>query len=98
MNVYVVTRHEGAVNWLRDTLQQSEISVIPHLEGLRFQPGDKVCGILPIAWAARVCAQGAEAHILTIDLPPELRGRELTAQQLKDHGAKLIRYDVRELG
>ena len=97
MTVYLVSRHPGAVQWLSEELRVPEVQVMAHLDDTRFLPGDKVCGVLPIAWAARICAQGAEAHVLTIDLPPELRGRELNVEQLRAQGARLVRYEVREL-
>ena len=95
MAIYIVTRHPGAVEFMRDEIGDVAARVISHLDDISFEPGDKVCGVLPLAWAARVCAAGAEAHVLTYAVPEELRGRELDAPQLRAHGAKLVRYDVR---
>lgn len=97
MSVYVVTRHPGAVQWLTEHLQSSDVRVLAHLDAMDFRNGDIVCGVLPIAWAARICAAGAEAHVMSMDVPPELRGHELDVEQLKACGARLVRYDVREL-
>ncbi len=97
MTVYIVTRHQGAVDWVRRSLGDAEVLVLPHLDEMNFRPGDKVCGVLPIGWAARICAAGAEAHVLTFDVPAHLRGAELDANMLTHLGTRLVRYDVRAL-
>lgn len=97
MRTYLVTRHPGAVEWLKRRLDVPEVLVLPHLENIQFQAGDKVCGILPVAWAERICAQGAEAHVISVEVPTTLRGQELSAAQLDALGARLVRYEVREL-
>lgn len=98
MRTYLVTRHSGAVDWLKNRLCVADVLVLPHLEDIQFQAGDKVCGILPLAWAARICSQGAEAHVISVDVPPALRGQEMSAAQLDALGARLVHYEVRELG
>ena len=95
MAVILVSRHSGALTWLQRQLGVTDVQQVAHLHDLPMGPGDRVCGILPIAWAARICRAGAEAHILTLDVPPQLRGQELTATQMDDLGARLVQYDVR---
>ena len=95
--VYVVTRHAGAIDWMMQALGDVPSSVVSHLDGIEFAPGDVVCGVLPLSWAARICAAGAQAHVLTYDTPEALRGRELSADDLHALGARLVRYDVRVL-
>lgn len=95
MAVILVSRHSGALTWLQRQLGVTDFQQVAHLHDLPMGPGDRVYGILPIAWAARICRAGAEAHILTLDVPPQLRGQELTATQMDDLGARLVRYDVR---
>ena len=97
MRTYLVTRHSGAVDWLKSRLRVPEVLVLPHLDNIQFQSGDRVCGILPLAWAARICAQGAEAHVISVEVPPALRGQEMSAAQLDELDARLVRYDVREV-
>lgn len=97
MTIYLVTRHAGAEEWLRSTVGTSEVRVLAHLDSIEFKPGDKVCGILPLSWAARVCEQGGEAHVLTCEIPQSMRGRELNAEEMRAFGARLVRYDVREV-
>ena len=69
MTVYVVTRHAGAVDWIRRATGAVDLRLLRHLDAVDFQRGDKVCGVLPLSWAARICAVGAEAHVLTYDTP-----------------------------
>ena len=96
--VYLVTRHAGAVDWMMQTLGHAQARVVSHLQGVEFAPGDVVCGVLPLSWAARICAAGAQAHVLTYDTPEALRGRELSADDLRALGAQLVRYEVRVIG
>ena len=91
----IVTRHAGAVAWIRNAIGRADAPVASHLDGVRFKPGDKVYGVLPLAWAANVCAAGAQAFVLTYDVPLCLRGRELDESELCALGARLVRYDVR---
>ena len=93
--VFVVTRHRGAIEWLQWRLGSTPVTVLAHLEAADFRPGDRVCGVLPLAWAARICAQGASAHVLTYEAPETLRGKELTAADLRHLDAQLVQYDVR---
>ena len=83
------------MDWIRAHLGDTQIAVVAHLDDASFAAGDVVCGVLPLAWAARVCAAGAEALALTFDMPKRLRGCELTAADLRRLGARLVRYEVR---
>ena len=93
--IYIVTRHPGAAAWICRHLGLSNVPVISHLDTSFFRVGDKVCGVLPLEWAARICEAGAEAHVLTYDTPENLRGKELDADALERLGAQLVQYDVR---
>ena len=93
--ILVVSRHQGAVEWIRAQLGSQQIAVVAHLDDASFAAGDVVCGVLPLAWAARICAAGAEALALTVDMPERLRGGELTAADLRRLGARLVRFEVR---
>lgn len=97
MTTYFVTRHAGAREWAA----QEGITVdalIDHLEVERIAPGDTVIGSLPVNLAAEVCARGGHYLHLTLVLPPELRGRELTAEDMRRLGARVERYHVEREG
>lgn len=98
MKTLIVTRHRGAVEWIRHRLCANEAQVVEHLGDLTFDPGDRVLGVLPLALAARLCALGVEVYVIDVDTPPAWRGREMTADDLCALGASLVRYEVREIG
>jgi CRISPR-associated protein Csx16 len=94
---YVVSRHTGAVEWVRRRLgETANVKVLAHVGDEQvFAPGDKVCGVLPLALAARICAQGAKPYVIDIKLTADMRGRELSADELEALQARLVRYEVK---
>jgi CRISPR-associated protein Csx16 len=96
MTTWFVSRHPGALQWA----QQNRIDfdhTVEHLDMARVQAGDRVIGSLPVNLAAEVCALGAEYHHLSLQLPHELRGQELSAEQLAGIGAHLQQYRIEAL-
>ncbi len=84
----IVTRHVGAVDWLQR--QGIEGDIIPHATA-EAVAGRHVIGNLPLHLASY-----AES-ITTItmpSLPPEWRGKNLTAEQMEEAGATLQRFVV----
>lgn len=69
-----------------------------HLGPAAIGPGDVVIGTLPLHLATEVCARGGRYLHLAIDLPPEARGRELSAEELERHGARLEGFKARKSG
>jgi len=93
MTTTLITRHPGAIEWAsRQGLQVDR--QIAHLEPTDIQPGDVVIGTLPVNLAALVCARGGRFLNLTIELPPEARGHELSADELDIYRARLEEYCV----
>lgn len=93
MTTFFITRHPGAVEWAR----RQGLAVdrqLAHLDPQAVQAGDIVIGILPVHLAAQVCARGGRYLHLSLDLPPEARGRELSADELEQFGARLEGYVV----
>lgn len=90
---YFVSRHPGAIHWAR----QQGLAVdafVPHLDATTVQAGDVVMGTLPVALAAQVCERGAQYLHLSLHLPQDLRGTELSADQLHHLQAELTPYHV----
>ncbi len=88
-NTIIVTRHSGLVDWLsqRGIIGKVISSAMP--DDIR----DKhVIGALPLHLAALAL------DVTTVDYncPFELRGKDLTAQQLDDLGAVLNTYTVKK--
>ncbi|WP_019627863.1 CRISPR-associated protein Csx16 [Thioalkalivibrio sp. AKL10] len=90
---YFVTRHPGAVEWARRQGLAVDES-LAHLNPEILQPGDRVLGTLPVHLAAQVCERGARYLHLSLDLPAEARGRELSADELEACGVRLEEYRV----
>lgn len=94
MTTLLVTRHPGAVEW---AARQGVLADrrLDHLDPGIVQPGDTVIGVLPVNLAAEVCARGGRFYNLSLNLPPEARGRELTADELDRYGARLEEYRIK---
>lgn len=91
----LVSRHAGAVAWLRDALQAPHAEVVAHLDDTEaLQPGDQVAGTVPLHLAAALCTRGV--IVLGLDLPVSLaqRGQALGAEEMRRAGARLTRYRV----
>lgn len=84
----IVTRHPGAVEWIRR--QGLEGEVIPHATSEQIR-GRVVIGNLPLYLAAEADVVGS---IDLPNLPPELRGQDLTPEQMDEAGACLVWYAV----
>jgi CRISPR-associated protein Csx16 len=93
MTTLFITRHPGAIEWAARRGLHIDRQ-IAHLDPATIQPGDVVIGILPVNLAAEVCARGGQFFNLSLDLPPDARGRELTADELERYGARLEEYNV----
>lgn len=93
MSTFFLSRHPGAVEWAR---RQGLVvdQWLTHLEVAQVQPGDTVIGTLPIHLAAQVCVRGGRYLHLSLDVPPQWRGRELTADELEQAGARLEGFSV----
>lgn len=93
---YLVSRHPGALEWMQRRVPARPTRALAHLgPGFRPKRGDRVYGVLPLAWVERIQRAGAEAWVLEVDLPEELRGRELGAAELDALQARLVRYEAR---
>lgn len=88
-----LSRHPGAVEWARRRGLVVD-QWLAHLEVAQVQPGDTVIGTLPIHLAAQVCARGGRYLHLSLDVPPQWRGRELTADELEAAGARLEGFRI----
>jgi CRISPR-associated protein Csx16 len=93
MAVYFVSRHQCAVEWIKR--QSVEIDFfIEHLDGHQITSSDTVIGTLPLHRAAKVCQLGARYINLTMDIPAERRGKELTVELMDQFHARLESYLV----
>jgi CRISPR-associated protein Csx16 len=93
MTTYMVSRHAGALRWLRHQGIEPD-HFVTHLEGQVLVPGDLVIGTLPMHLACWVCEQGAEYWHLSLDIPVGWRGQELTPEQMSACQARLECFRV----
>ncbi|MDY0331680.1 MAG: CRISPR-associated protein Csx16 [Thiomonas sp.] len=96
MTTWLVTRHPGAVEWFAEQGFKVDRQ-IAHLDPAEIEPGDVVIGTLPVNLAAEVCARGGRFFNLSVDMPPQARGRELSADDLKRYGARIEEYQLQAL-
>lgn len=97
VTVYFVSRHAGAAEWFaRQGLAVDR--TVAHLDVNAIGAGDVVIGSLPVNLAAQICARGARYWHLSLALPPESRGRELSADDMARLGARLQEFQVTACG
>lgn len=90
-NPLIVTRHAGAVTWLAARGITGEVIAHATPEAVT---GRTVYGVLPLHLAART------AEVWSVDLPnlsADLRGQDLTPEQMDAAGATLTGYTVRPI-
>lgn len=96
MTTYFISRHPGARDWAAS--QGIAVDrMVSHLDPLTIQPGDLVLGTLPVNLAAQVCARGGRYLHLSLDLPAQMRGQELSAGDMSRLGARLEEYLIRQV-
>ena len=93
MTTYFVSRHPGALQWMRQHGPCFDQHV-PHLDIALVQPGDRIIGTLPVNLAAQVCARGAAYWHLALEMPAKQRGQELSAEDLQALGATLQQFHI----
>lgn len=95
MTTWFVSRHPGALEWAkRQGLTVDRVAA--HLDIDLLTPGDTVIGTLPVNRVADLQRVGASYLHLVLELPPEWRGRELSADEMDAIGARLQAYRVEE--
>lgn len=86
----VVTRHPALVEYLREIgLADEGTEVISHATPDVVR-GKRVCGVLPHSLSA-LCETFTEVPLV---LPPELRGKELTIEEIRKHAGDPVTYRV----
>lgn len=93
MATWFVSRHPGALAWAQEHGLETDHRV-DHLDLRRIASGDRVYGSLPINLAAEVCVRGARYFHLSLNVPRELRGQEMDAEQLRRLDARLEEYRI----
>jgi len=67
---------------------------LAHLDPAIIRHGDIVIGSLPVHLVAQVCSRGGRYLHLSMEVPAELRGTELTSERMRACHARLEAYQV----
>lgn len=93
---WYVSRHDGAIEWAK----RQDLTIdcwVAHLDPAEVGAADTVIGTLPVNIAAAVCRRGARYLHLSVDVPAEWRGRELSVEELSQTAARLKEFRVTEI-
>lgn len=97
MAVWFVSRHPGAMEWMKKQAHWKVDSWVSHLDVTQIQADDVVIGTLPIHLAEEVCSKGARFYFLIIPQTREQRGTELSDAQMVEMGCEIRPYHVKRL-
>ena len=93
--IYLVTRHTGAIEWLR--AKGYDGIAEPHLERDRITGGNLYIGVLPIPMVKEILDAGSRFFLLVLpDIAFGQRGQEMTPEQMDRAGAHLL--EVQSIG
>lgn len=92
--VPVVTRHKALVDYLldKDIIKEGEYSLIEHADYQEVQ-GQDVIGVLPL----QLSAYAKSITEVPLKLTPQMRGKELTFEEVEQIAGKPVKYIVREV-
>jgi len=96
MTRWFISRHPGACEWMAG-MSIAIDHVVAHLDPTDTTCGDVVYGSLPVNLAVQICERGARYFHLSLVIPFELRGKELSAGQLATMGARFEEFDMRRI-
>lgn len=89
----VVTRHPGLVDYLKELgLAGPGVEVVSHASPEAVS-GKRVCGVLPHSLSC-LCETFTEVPLV---LPAELRGKELTLEQMRQYAKDPVTYKIRRV-
>ncbi|HFC8829206.1 TPA: CRISPR-associated protein Csx16 [Neisseria subflava] len=97
MATYFISRHQGAIEWIKQQPQWQIDVFTTHLDTAQIQAGDVVLGTLPLHLAAEVCKRGAKFYFLILPQNCDERGNEHTAAAMSVAGATLERFEVTKI-
>ena len=94
--IYFISRHKGAKDWFAGKGYAVD-TVLDHLDLEIISKGDVVIGSLPVNLVAAIIKKGARYFHLSIKLPMEARGVELSPEDMDRYGAVIEEYHVNEI-
>lgn len=97
MTVWFVSRHPGAVEWLKGSGIKVD-RIADHISPDEVVAGDIVYGVLPLHIISDICEKGARFFALDFNMNLAQRGRDLTKSELDSLKCKLQEYKVTKIG
>jgi len=85
----IVTRHKGAVEWLRRQGIEGDVRDHITLEDIQGMKPTIIVGVLPLHLAVAAIQLGHRFVSLQLDLPRELRSKELASEDVQKYGELL---------
>ena len=90
MKKIIITRHKGAVDWIKKHYPEfSAFEHLTHANKLDIQ-GNIIIGTLPV----NLAVLSKEYWHLTMNIPVEFRGKELTVEDMEIFGCSIYRYKI----
>lgn len=89
----LVTRHQSLSAYLKELGYTFGVE-ITHVEDTTLIQGKTVAGVLPM-WLAELCHEFTE---ITLSIPPEMRGIELSIEQMHEYFKGISTYQVNRVG
>lgn len=85
----VITRHAGLIEFLKNRgFNLDDTQVVAHVADPSILDGKVVVGVLPVSLAVR-CDVFIE---VALDMPAEMRGKELSAEQTEEYCKGVFAY------
>ena len=93
---YFISRHPGALEWAqRNGFENAE--TVAHLNPAVVAAGDQVIGTLPVHLAGQVCERGGRYFHLSMTVPADRRGTEISADDMDQFGAHIKEFKIVEV-
>jgi len=81
MHVIIVSRHAATVNLIKKHFPEAE--VVSHMTEDSIPENALIIGNLPLPMVEKVLKKGNRFVMVSLNIPPELRGKELNEEELK---------------
>lgn len=94
MTTYFITRHDGALDWAKATGVAFDVHLTHLSDDTVLNAGDMVIGTLPINIVYKINQMGVRYLHLSLEIPADLRGVELSHEQLLQCKASLQEFHV----
>lgn len=98
--LFIVTRHIGIVSVIKEMLKGTNFETVKVLpfwsdnDTKELKKGETVIGVLPVDIIADICEKGGNYYHLFLNIPQELKWKELTEEQVRNLKPRLEEFSV----